>query len=96
MDIDIATVATLARLDLAADEAKELAGQLGSILDYVQQLDELDTTDVPPTSHAVPLDTPFRDDIASPPLPRDDALAVAPRHDGSAYLVPDPAAKPRD
>ena len=54
IDIDqVRKVASLARLQLSEAEEQQFTGQLNSILDYVQQLDELDTKDVPPTTRAI-------------------------------------------
>ncbi len=88
MDIDIKHVATLARLELSDEEAVRLGGQLGDILDYVAQLAELDTDDVPPTTHVLPVTTPFRADAVGEHLDRDEALSQAPEHDGHAFAVP--------
>ncbi len=88
MDIDIQHVATLARLELSDAEAARLGGQLGRILDYVAQLDALDTDDVPPTTHVLPVTTPFRVDAVDAHLDRDEALSQAPEHDGQAFAVP--------
>ncbi len=87
-DIDVAHVGRLARLAVAPDEAATLSRQLGAVLAYVDQLAELDLTDVPPTTHAVPLDLALRDDVEGPHLSTSEALANAPRHDGRAFVVP--------
>ncbi|MCB9727572.1 MAG: Asp-tRNA(Asn)/Glu-tRNA(Gln) amidotransferase subunit GatC [Deltaproteobacteria bacterium] len=86
--IDIRQVATLARLSLDAAETRELEGALDRILEYVAQLDELDLDGVEPTSHPVPLRAAWREDVAAPPLSRDEAFANAPDHDGTAFVVP--------
>jgi len=88
VEIDIRHVARLARLDLDDAEAERLAAQLGQILDYVAQLDALDTSDVPPTTHVLPVSTPWREDEATARLDREEALAAAPEHDGQAFTVP--------
>ena len=88
MDIDIHKVSSLARIELTADEEEHLGAQLAGILDYIAQLDELDTESVEPTSHAVPLDTPFREDEVGEQLTRKQALANAPDQDGIAFVVP--------
>ena len=74
---DVLRIAELARLELTADEVDLFTRQLGSILDYVEQIRGLDTTGVAPTAHAMnrPLE---RDDEPRRVLPRRDVLAAAP------------------
>ncbi|TNF25255.1 MAG: Asp-tRNA(Asn)/Glu-tRNA(Gln) amidotransferase subunit GatC [Deltaproteobacteria bacterium] len=88
MEIDIRHVARLARLELDAAEAARLGAQLGQILDYVAQLDGLDTADVPPTTHVLPVATPWREDAVTARIDREEVLAAAPEHDGEAFAVP--------
>jgi len=88
VEIDIRHVARLARLELDAAEAARLGAQLGQILDYVAQLDGLDTADVPPTTHVLPVATPWREDAVTARVDREEILAVAPEHDGEAFAVP--------
>jgi aspartyl-tRNA(Asn)/glutamyl-tRNA(Gln) amidotransferase subunit C len=86
--IDVHHVARLASLSLSDAEAARFEGELRKIVAYVTQLDELDTTDVPPTAH-VQLDRlPVRDDEVKPGLSHDDALAQAPSVDGEGFAVP--------
>jgi aspartyl-tRNA(Asn)/glutamyl-tRNA(Gln) amidotransferase subunit C len=85
---EVRHVARLARLALSDDELGTLSGQLGQILDYVKQLDALDTAGVEPTSHAVDTGTPFRDDVAVPFPDREALLANAPDREGDAFRVP--------
>ena len=71
MDMDIQKVARLARLALDPEEAEALAAELTSILTYVDQLDQVDTSEVPPTHHVVSVQTPYREDVKGehgPPL----------------------------
>jgi aspartyl-tRNA(Asn)/glutamyl-tRNA(Gln) amidotransferase subunit C len=74
---DVLRIAELARLELTDDEVELFTRQLASILDYVEQIRELNTTGVPPTSHVIrqPIDRP---DVVAQSLPRDEALANAP------------------
>lgn len=74
---DVKRIAELARLELTGDELDLFTRQLGSILTYVEQINVLDTTGVPPTSHVLnrPAD---REDEPVPSLTRDDLLANAP------------------
>jgi aspartyl-tRNA(Asn)/glutamyl-tRNA(Gln) amidotransferase subunit C len=91
MHIDEAQVrhiALLARLKPSDEEVQVFSGQLSAILDYVEQLNEVDTTDVPPTAHALPVSNVFRPDEPHTPLTPDAALANAPQRDGSFFAVP--------
>jgi len=81
-------VAKLARLSLSADEVRGLAKDLSSILDWVKKLDELDTSNVEVTSHAVDLPTRLRDDVERPSLPLEQALRNAPERLGDGFGVP--------
>jgi len=78
--IDRATVehiAELAKLQLTDEEIALYAGQLSAILDAVGQLEQLDTSAIPPTASVLPLRNVLRPDEARPSLPRDEALANA-------------------
>jgi aspartyl-tRNA(Asn)/glutamyl-tRNA(Gln) amidotransferase subunit C len=85
---DVAKVALLARLRLTPDELQTFTGQLNSIVGFVEQLGELDTTDVEPLAHGVEVRNVFRDDVRQPSLPREDALANAPQRNAESFLVP--------
>ena len=81
-------VAHLARLELTAAEAETFTTQVGSILDYVEQLRELDTTDVPPTTRAIDVSNITRVDELQPYPDRELLLAQAPKQDGDFFEVP--------
>ncbi len=81
-------VARLARLDLTGEEAVRMQVQLGDILGYIGLLDELDLSDVPPTSHVVEMVNIMRDDEVKPSLPLEKGLANAPARKGTAFKVP--------
>ena len=85
---DVERVAALARIALDEDELSRMARELESVLGYVASLARVDTRDVPPTAHAVPLATPLRDDVPEPPLDPALAIANAPESDGSSFVVP--------
>ena len=85
---DVAKVALLSRLKLADDELDRMTSQLGAILGYVERLSEVNTEGVEPMAHAVERTNVFRDDIETPMLPREAALANAPKTDGQYFLVP--------
>ncbi len=78
----------LARLKPSEQEVQRFSEQLSSILAYVEQLNEVDTTDVPPTAHALPVSNVFRPDEPHEPLTPDQALANAPQREGSFFAVP--------
>ena len=81
-------VAVLARLSLTDAEVERLSTELEAILDYVETLEEVDTTDVRPMSHVLPLATPLREDRAAAPLDPQAAVVNAPESAGSAFVVP--------
>jgi aspartyl-tRNA(Asn)/glutamyl-tRNA(Gln) amidotransferase subunit C len=85
---DIEKVALLARLQLTEAEVASMTTELGQIVGYVDQLAEVNTNGVAPMAHAVEVANVFRDDVVTPSLPRDEALANAPHHDERGYLVP--------
>lgn len=82
-------VAHLARLSLSDKELEAYSSQLASILSYISKLNEVDTKDVPPTSHAIStLKNVFRKDVLKPSLNADDALANAPQKEEGFFRVP--------
>jgi len=81
-------VAHLARLELAEDEINALTRDLTAIVDYVNQLQSVNTDGVEPLAHAVALTNVFRDDAPIPSLNVDQALANAPQHKDQYYAVP--------
>jgi aspartyl-tRNA(Asn)/glutamyl-tRNA(Gln) amidotransferase subunit C len=85
---DVAKVAILARLRLSPDELELFTGQLNSIVDFVDQLQGLDTAGVEPLAHGVEVCNVFRDDVLGPSLPREKALANAPKRNAEGFLVP--------
>ena len=85
---EVAKVAHLARLELSEQEVAEITGQLDRILGYIAKLNELDTKDVAPTTHALAIHNAFREDEVVPSLPREEALANGPRQNGEAFVVP--------
>nr|B8HU22.1 RecName: Full=Aspartyl/glutamyl-tRNA(Asn/Gln) amidotransferase subunit C; Short=Asp/Glu-ADT subunit C [Cyanothece sp. PCC 7425] len=81
-------VAHLARLELSGEEVAQFTTQLGSILDYFQQLEELNVTDVPPTTRAIESSNITRADQLHPWAERENILAIAPEQDGDFFRVP--------
>ncbi|WP_041284118.1 Asp-tRNA(Asn)/Glu-tRNA(Gln) amidotransferase subunit GatC [Desulfobacca acetoxidans] len=81
-------VARLARLTLAASEVELFTRQLNDILNYVEKLGELDTTDVPPMAHVLDVQNAFRDDATQGSLSVEEALANAPAAQRLFFVVP--------
>lgn len=84
----VAKVARLSRLRLTADEEASLAAELGNILSYVEQLQQLDIDGVEPLAHPLPLQNTFRADEQQPSLSVDQALGNAPKRASDFYSVP--------
>lgn len=85
---DVLKVARLSRLKLTPEEQQRFGEQLGQILDFVQQLNEVDTSDIEPMAHAGDLSNVFRVDEPVASLDRKEALGNAPKSDGKYFLVP--------
>jgi aspartyl-tRNA(Asn)/glutamyl-tRNA(Gln) amidotransferase subunit C len=85
---EVKKVSLLARLLLSEDELDAMTVQLGQVLDYVQQLEELNTDGVEPMAHAIDLANVLADDVLEPSLDREAALANAPKRDAECYRVP--------
>jgi aspartyl-tRNA(Asn)/glutamyl-tRNA(Gln) amidotransferase subunit C len=81
-------VALLARLELTPEEEEQFTTQLGSILDYIEQLSELDVTDVPPTTRAIDVSNVTRKDELQPYPDREAILNSAPQQEGEFFKVP--------
>jgi aspartyl-tRNA(Asn)/glutamyl-tRNA(Gln) amidotransferase subunit C len=85
---EVKHIALLSRLDLSSEEIAIYTEQLSEILDYATKLNELDTTHVEPTFHAVPLENVFREDCPGEPLSLEDALMNSARARGAFFEVP--------
>ena len=85
---DVAHVARLARLRLTDEELERTTTQLAAILDHAADVASLDLDDVPPTSHPIPIENVFRDDLPGPTLDREEVLAAAPAREGAGFQVP--------
>ena len=81
-------VAHLARLELTPQEEEQFTSQLGSILDYFEQLSELDVTDVPPTTRAIDVSNVTRLDQLQEVSDRNSILDSAPEQEGDFFKVP--------
>ena len=86
--IDIEHVARLARLELSEPEKERMRSQLDAILTYIDKLRQLNTGDVEPTSHAIPVLNVMREDEVRPCFPREEMLANAPEREGDFVRVP--------
>ena len=86
--VDVEHVAMLARLALTDDEIEQFTEQLGAILDHAAQVSALDTADVPPTAHPLPLVNVLRPDEVHPCLDRDEVLSQAPATEDAQFRVP--------
>jgi aspartyl-tRNA(Asn)/glutamyl-tRNA(Gln) amidotransferase subunit C len=85
---DVRHVAKLSRLALDEEQLRRLTPQLESILEYVAKIGELDTKDVEPMAHALPLKNVLREDVVEPSLPLEKVLQNAPDTDGPFFKVP--------
>jgi aspartyl-tRNA(Asn)/glutamyl-tRNA(Gln) amidotransferase subunit C len=85
---EVAHLARLARLALSDDELDQFGQQLDVIIGAVSRISDLDTADVPPTSHALPLTNITRDDVARPGLGVQAALSGAPAAEDGRFRVP--------
>jgi aspartyl-tRNA(Asn)/glutamyl-tRNA(Gln) amidotransferase subunit C len=85
---EVEHIATLARLELTAEEKELYRQQLSAILDYAASLQELDTSGIPPTSSVLPPRSGLRQDVSAPSLTRDELLRNAPQATDNQFRVP--------
>jgi aspartyl-tRNA(Asn)/glutamyl-tRNA(Gln) amidotransferase subunit C len=85
---EVEEIALLARLHLEPPELEALGDELGAILAHFRTIAVVDTNDVAPMTHAVPMDAPLRADVVLPSLPAAEALRATPRRDGDLIVVP--------
>jgi len=85
---DVEHVAKLARLALTDDEIDALTGELGAILDHAARVSAVDTSEVAPTAHPLPLVNVLRADEPRPSLDREEVLAAAPAVEDDRFRVP--------
>jgi aspartyl-tRNA(Asn)/glutamyl-tRNA(Gln) amidotransferase subunit C len=88
IEIDIAHVARLARVELDEDSLRRYAEQLGVILEHAARVQALATGGVEPTAHPLPMINSFRPDDVSDPLDHDEVLAAAPQRENRFFQVP--------
>jgi aspartyl-tRNA(Asn)/glutamyl-tRNA(Gln) amidotransferase subunit C len=85
---EVLHVAHLARLELDAESVEKFANQIGTILEYMDKLNQVDTSGIQPTSHAIFLTNAFREDAEGGHLDREAALANAPEKEAGSFIVP--------
>lgn len=85
---EVKHVAHLARLAITEEDAEKFAVQLGKITDFVEQLNELDTTNVEPTSHVLPLVNVMREDVAKEGLPLEKVMLNVKNQEAGQIKVP--------
>ena len=85
---EVEHVAKLARLELVEEEMQTYTEQLNSILEYATMLQGVDTEDIVPTAHAVPLKNVLREDEVEPSLDREKVLINAPKSENGFFKVP--------
>ncbi|PZD95694.1 Asp-tRNA(Asn)/Glu-tRNA(Gln) amidotransferase GatCAB subunit C [Paenibacillus sambharensis] len=85
---DVDHVANLARLTLSDEEKTTFADQLNAILKYAEKLNELDTDNVEPTSHVLPITNVLREDETRPSWPIEDVMRNAPDEEDGQFRVP--------
>jgi aspartyl-tRNA(Asn)/glutamyl-tRNA(Gln) amidotransferase subunit C len=87
-EAQVRKVAKLSRLELTETEVEEFSGQLSAILDYVEKMNELDTDNIEPLAHCLPISNIFREDCVKGSLGTKKTLANAPQQDGEFFKVP--------
>jgi len=85
---DVIKVSELARLEFKEHELEKFTEQLGNILEYIEQLNELDTDNVVPTSHVLDIATPLREDKVVEWLSIEEVLKNAPESEDDFIVVP--------
>lgn len=88
IEIDIAHVARLSRLDLTSEQLTVLEAQLGAILDHAAKVQSLDTEGIEPSNHPLGFVNAFRDDEATASLDRDEVLDMAPESRDGYFVTP--------
>lgn len=85
---EVGHVAHLARLHFSEEEQDKFTSQLNDILTYIDKLNQVDTSGILPTTHAISLNNAFREDVVKESIGRDLALTNAPDEKGSCFRVP--------
>jgi aspartyl-tRNA(Asn)/glutamyl-tRNA(Gln) amidotransferase subunit C len=85
---EVEEIALLARLHLEPTELDQMQTELGAILEHFAALAQVETTDVQPMTHAVPMELRLRPDEVAPSLPTSEALRAAPMKNDEVFIVP--------
>ncbi len=85
---DVERISKMAKLDLTVEERAKMAEQLGKILDYMKKLNELNTENIEPTFHVLPVQNIFREDRVTDLFQNTDLMANAPKRELGHYQVP--------
>ncbi len=85
---EVLHIAALAKLKLSEEEIQLYQQQLSKILQYMERLQEVDTSQVAPLSHVHDVENQWREDVVEPSMPREAALKNAPEHDAAFFIVP--------
>ena len=87
-EAQVRRVALLSRLELSDKEVAQFSGQLSDIVEYIEKLNELDTDNVQPLAHCLPVHNVLREDMPRPSLTNEQALANAPQREDEYFKVP--------
>ncbi len=85
---DVEHVAKLARLELTEEEKEKFTGQLGAVLEYVNQMNEVDTSNVEPMAHAIDFSNVMREDKVYYEQTKEELMANAPYEENGFFRVP--------
>lgn len=85
---DVRYVARLARIAVTDDEVQNLSHDLNRVLDYITQLQKVNTQDIEPTMHVIPVTSPLRDDVVEPSLTVEVAMKNGPHVVDNMFVVP--------
>lgn len=85
---EVLRIAKLARIELTQKEQEDMARDLSAILDHVERINELDTSRIPETDHALEVTDAFHEDDIQPSLERERALAMADSQENGFFTVP--------
>jgi len=85
---EVEKVAQLARLRLSQSELQQMTKQLDNILSYIEKLNEVNTDNIPPTTHVLAISNAFREDRIDKSLEISEVLKNAPDHDNQFFKVP--------
>ena len=85
---DVEHVAKLARLELTEEQKEKFTGQLGAVLEYVNQMNEVDTSDVAPMAHAIDFSNVMREDKVVYEQTKEELMKNAPYEEDGFFRVP--------